>query len=170
MARVYLGLGSNLGDRLSFLRNAVSRIAGLPATRVVEASGVYESEPFGVRDQPDFLNAVIAIETAMGPDELHRQMKAIERSVGRKPGQKWGPREIDIDILFFQSEIIRTAELTIPHPGAARRKFVLEPLKELSPEFLDPETGRSVVELLQQCDDNGQIRKLSESLLASEES
>ena len=138
MARVFLGLGSNLGDRLSALRSAFGRVAALAGTHISRASGIYETEPYGVKEQPDFLNAVIEIETSLPIEDLHRNLKAIEREVGRVERQKWGPREIDIDLLFFESERLKTDTLTVPHPGNTQRRFVLEPLAELSPPFFYP--------------------------------
>jgi len=169
MARVFLGLGSNLGNRLLSLRSAVSGVANLPGTRVLKASSVYETEPYGVKEQPEFLNAVLEIETKLDVDDLHRRLKAIEHEAGRIERTKWGPRELDIDILFFESQQVRTAALTIPHPGVGQRRFVLEPLAELSREFTDPETNMTVSEMLQRCTDRSSVRKYSEELIVTEE-
>jgi len=170
MARAFLGLGSNLGDRLALLRSASKRIGSLVGTHIVKVSGVYETEPFGVREQPDFLNAVLEIETTLRVEELHGKLKGIEREMGRVERQKWGPREIDIDLLFFDSLRIRTGALAVPHPGNGQRRFVLEPLAEISPEFLDPESGLTVSMLLEKCSDHGSVRKYSEVLTVPEES
>lgn len=170
MARAFLGLGSNLGDRMLRLRTASKQIGALAGTHIRRVSKVYETEPFGVREQPDFLNAVIEIETTMAVDELHRKLKGIEREMGRVGRQKWGPREIDIDLLFFGSLKIRTESLAVPHPGNGQRRFVLEPLAEISPEFVDPESGQTVSTLLQRCTDHGSVRQYSEALTVPEES
>jgi 2-amino-4-hydroxy-6-hydroxymethyldihydropteridine diphosphokinase len=169
MARVFLGLGSNLGNRLLSLRSAVSGVANLPGTRVLRASSIYETEPYGEKEQPDFLNAVIEIETTLPAENLHRMLKEIEHEAGRIKRTKWGPREIDIDILFFGTQQIRTAALTLPHPGVEQRRFVLEPLAELSREFTDPETNMTVSEMLQRCTDRSSVRKYPEELILTEE-
>lgn len=169
MARAFLGLGSNLGDRLASLHSACQRIAALKGTHIVKGSKVYETEPFGVREQPDFLNAVVEIETTLSVEDLHRRLKEIESEMGRVERQKWGPREIDIDLLFFDSQRICTEMLTIPHPGNGKRRFVLEPLAEISPEYVDPETGLTISKLLRRCSDNGSVRTYSEALTLKEE-
>lgn len=170
MARAFLGLGSNLGDRLASLRTASARIDSLEGTHIVKASSVYVTEPFGVKEQPDFLNAVLEIDTSLSASDLHRVLKDIEHDAGRVARQKWGPRELDIDILYFGSQKIRTEALTIPHPGNELRRFVLEPLAELSPDLVDPVSGLTVSAMLEQCSDNGSVRKYSEELIMGEES
>ncbi len=170
MARVFLGLGSNLGDRLASLRSACRRIDSLAGTHVIHASSIYETEPFGVKEQPDFLNAVIEIETSLTAANLHKKLKEIEREAGRIERQKWGPRELDIDILYFASQKLRTERLTIPHPGNEQRRFVLEPLAELSPGFTDPQSGLTISAMLERCGDHGSVRKYAEELIMGEES
>lgn len=169
MARAFLGLGSNLGNRLLSLRSAVSSVASLPGTSVLRASSIYETEPYGVKEQPDFLNAVIEIETTLAAEGLHRMLKAIEHEAGRIERTKWGPREIDIDILFFGSQQIHTAVLTVPHPGVGQRRFVLEPMAELSSDFTDPGTNMTISEILGRCSDRSSVRKYSEKLIVTEE-
>jgi len=169
MELAFLGLGSNLGNRLVSLRSAVDRIAGLNNTRIANVSSVYETEPYGVKDQPDFLNAVIGIETDLSVEELQRHLKSIEQEAGRIRRAKWGPREIDIDILFFGSRRIEGGILTVPHPGVAERRFVLEPLAEVSPDFIHPVTQMTVSELLHHCPDRSEVRKCTEPLIMAEE-
>lgn len=128
---VYLGLGSNLGDRAANLSEALRRLGALPATHVLQLSPVYETEPVGPIPQGWFLNAVVAVETALRPLELLRAAKEIERDMGREPGPRWGPRLIDIDILLYGSEQLAGDELTLPHPELWNRRFALVPLREL---------------------------------------
>ena len=138
--RGYLGLGSNVGDRLGNLRAARD---ALPVT-VVAASSVYESEPQGeVTDQPDFLNACVAIETELGPEELLEACKQVERELGRAPGGvRHGPRPIDVDLLLLGNLEHRSDRLTLPHPEVTSRRFVLEPLLELEPGLSLPDGTR----------------------------
>ena len=141
--RGYLGLGSNLGDRLANLRAARDALARRGVV-VVASSSVYETEPRGeVLDQPDFLNACLAIETDLGPDELLAVCKDLERSLGRGPGGvRHGPRPVDVDVLLLGDVEVRSQELTVPHPGVLERRFVLEPLLELDPELALPDGTR----------------------------
>lgn len=126
----YVGLGSNLGDRLENLRRAVERLDASDGVDVVRTSSVYETDPVGP-PQPDFLNAVAEISTDLGPHELLARCKAIEAELGRTPGERWGPREIDLDLLLYGGERIDTGELVVPHPRMNERAFVLVPLREL---------------------------------------
>ena len=138
--RGYLGLGSNVGDRLENLRAARD---ALPVA-VIASSSVYETEPQGdVLDQPDFLNACIAIETELGPEELLDACKAVERELGRAPGGvRHGPRPIDVDVLLLGGLEHRSERLTLPHPEVTSRRFVLAPLLELDPELALPDGTR----------------------------
>lgn len=141
--RVFLGLGSNVGRRGDRLRRAARAIAGLPGTRVRRASSVYETSPVGPR-QADYLNAVLEIATALGPRELLRALKALERRLGRRPRGRWRPREIDLDIVFYGRRRVHAPGLVVPHPRWKERRFVVDPLAEIAPRFRDPETGRTV--------------------------
>lgn len=148
MQQILLALGSNLGDRVANLRAAVEAVGALPGTRVVSVSHAYETAPWGVADQPAFLNAAVAVETSMQPLELLRALKNIERQLGRAPGGvKWGPRVIDIDIVLWGDVKLNTPELVLPHPEFRRRAFVLAPLAEIAGEAVDPVTGLTVAEL-----------------------
>ena len=135
MTLAYLGLGSNLGDRERHLEDAL-RLLDEAGARVLRASRVHETEPFGVTDQPRFLNQVVEVEWPRGPRELLEAAKAVEAAVGRRPTYRWGPREIDIDILLFGSESLDEPDLVIPHPGLYEREFVLGPLAELRPDLV----------------------------------
>jgi 2-amino-4-hydroxy-6-hydroxymethyldihydropteridine diphosphokinase len=141
--RGYLGLGSNEGDRLAVLRAARSALER-HGIGVVASSSVYETEPQGeIRDQPDFLNACVAIETDLGPEELLAACKAVERELGRQPGgPRHGPRPIDVDVLLLGDLEHRSERLTLPHPQVRRRRFVIEPLLELDPDLTLPEGFR----------------------------
>ena len=144
--RVYLSLGSNVGDREAQLRDAQTRLAA--AGRVVEVSSFYETEPVEFIEQPWFLNRVLALETDQNPQELMATVLRIEEEMGRRRVQKKGPRAIDIDILLFDDTIVDSKELTIPHPAMHQRRFVLEPLAEIAPELLHPVLKKTIGELL----------------------
>lgn len=145
---VHIALGSNLGDRLANLRAAVRAIGESARTVVLAVSHAYETPPWGVADQPAFLNAAVAIETVMKPLELLYVLKEIERRLGRAPGgPKWGPRVIDIDIVLWGDLQISGGPLTVPHPAFRRRAFVLAPLAEIAADAVDPVTGLTVAEL-----------------------
>ncbi len=141
----YVGLGSNLGDRRAALEAALARL------RPRRASSIVETEPWGLRDQPAFLNAVAEIETAAAPEELLESLLALEREHGRVRRERWGPRTLDLDLLLFADLVIRTASLQVPHPRLAERRFVLEGLAELCPDRVVPGRERTVRELLEAC-------------------
>jgi 2-amino-4-hydroxy-6-hydroxymethyldihydropteridine diphosphokinase len=133
----YLGLGSNLGEREAYLARARRELEARGA-RILRESSIHDTEPFGVPDQPRFLNQVLEVEWAGNPRELLLAAKAVEAAVGRQATYRWGPREIDIDILLFDDLTVRERGLTIPHPGLAEREFVRAPLAELRPDILGP--------------------------------
>jgi len=144
--RVFLGLGSNLGDREENLRAALNRISALEGTRVVAVSAFLETPPWGVETQPAFLNAVAEIRTGLEPILLLRAVKGIEVDLGRVPSFRWGPRLIDIDLLVFGDRSLATAELTLPHPNILSRPFVWEPFEEIAPEVVE-KLRRAIVPL-----------------------
>jgi 2-amino-4-hydroxy-6-hydroxymethyldihydropteridine diphosphokinase len=148
MARVFVGIGSNLGDRAETLRRAVEAMAALPATAVKAVSRLHETEPVGIVDQPRFLNGAVELETELDPDALLAALLAIERELGRDrasvpPG---GPRTADLDLLVYGDRRIERSELEIPHPRLHERRFVLEPLAELDPALEVP--GKGTVQTL----------------------
>lgn len=136
--RAFLSLGSNAAGASGRLRRALSELAGLPATRLVRVSGLYRSSPVGRRGQPDFLNCAAELSTRLSPAGLLTELKRLEAEAGRKPGPRWGPRPLDLDILLYGDRRLRTRWLQIPHPRALRRRFVLEPLAELAPRLRWP--------------------------------
>jgi 2-amino-4-hydroxy-6-hydroxymethyldihydropteridine diphosphokinase len=137
MTVCYLALGSNLGNREDHLSRARAELAARGA-RILRASSVHETEPFGVRDQPLFLNQVLEVDWQGSPRELLVAAKAVEAAVGRQETYRWGPREIDVDILIFDDLAVHEEGLTIPHAGLWERDFVLAPLHELRPDILGP--------------------------------
>ncbi|MCG6918754.1 MAG: 2-amino-4-hydroxy-6-hydroxymethyldihydropteridine diphosphokinase [Deltaproteobacteria bacterium] len=143
----YIGFGSNLGDRLNNCRNAIGALAALPPCTLLKTSSFYETSPVGLVEQPAFINGVVLLETAEDAHWLLRQMLEIENTFGRIRTLKWGPRSIDLDLLFFDTQIINTPELSVPHPLLHERRFVLEPLNEVAPDFCHPCLGKSVADL-----------------------
>jgi 2-amino-4-hydroxy-6-hydroxymethyldihydropteridine diphosphokinase len=146
---VYIGIGSNLGDRRANTLEAVDRVKGLPTTNVVCASSLYESEPLGDA-KTWFVNSVIEVETEIAPTPLLTKLKAIEEAMGRKrvKAKRWGSRIIDLDILLVDQEIIAKRTLKVPHPEMHKRRFVLMPLAELAPHVVHPQLGQSISSLL----------------------
>jgi 2-amino-4-hydroxy-6-hydroxymethyldihydropteridine diphosphokinase len=135
----YMGIGSNVGDRQAFCRNAVAELRGTDGIQVVGVSSLYETSPVGGPPQRSFINLVARIETSLSARELLVASKGIERRLGREPvEQRWGPRVIDLDILLYGDEKIGEPDLEIPHPRMAERAFVLVPLLEISPDVTDP--------------------------------
>lgn len=134
----FLGLGSNVGDREEYIEQAVFLLSKTPGIKIGKRSSNYESEPEGVTNQPAFINAVLEIKTKLSPDELLGVCQDTENTLGREREVEWGPRAIDVDILFYDAEVISTDTLTIPHPLLHERIFVLEPLKEIAPNFMHP--------------------------------
>lgn len=144
MTRAFVGLGSNQGDSFALLAAARAALDGLPRTALVECSRYYRTAPVGDLGQPEFLNAVAELETALEPLSLLRGMQRIESDLGRtrNPDRRWGPRTIDLDLLLFDHAVVHEQDLTVPHPRMGERAFVLEPLAELAPELEIPGLGR----------------------------
>ncbi len=134
--RAFLGLGSNLGDRLAYLQLAVDGLAASPGVRLVAVSPVYETAPVGGPEQPDYLNAVAEVETTLTARELLAVANAIEAEGERVRKERWGPRTLDVDVLLVGDERHDTPELTVPHPRMTERAFVLAPLADLAPELV----------------------------------
>ena len=143
---VYLGLGSNLGDRLANLQAVGAAFA--PHGRILAASPVYETAPWGYTDQPAFLNQVLEVETDLAPAELMAALQRLEVDLGRVASFRYGPRRIDVDILLYDNLVLETPDLLIPHPRLAERAFVLVPLADLAPELRHPTLDKTIRDLL----------------------
>lgn len=141
MPLAYLGLGSNLSDPAGQVRRALGAIAALPASRLAAASRLYRSPPLGPQDQPDYINAVAALETMLTPRDLLHVLQTIEHDFGRVRLRRWGERVIDLDVLLYDDLCLDSPELTLPHPGIGERAFVLRPLAELAPDLVIPGLG-----------------------------
>jgi 2-amino-4-hydroxy-6-hydroxymethyldihydropteridine diphosphokinase len=160
MNKVFLGIGTNLGNRKVNLRKAIEMI-GEHIGGVINFSSVYETAPWGFDSENDFLNMVVCVETNHSPAELLKKIVAIESMLGRERNQdRYSSRVIDIDILFFNDLVINENGLKIPHPLIHERKFVLGPLNELAPELIHPVKGKSIRVLLEECRDRSKIIKL----------
>jgi len=157
-SRVYLSLGSNVGDRASQLLSAVGRLE--TTGRVVAVSSFYETEPVEFTPQPWFLNCAVALESSQTPQQLMDSILLIEQEMGRRRLQKKGPRTIDIDILLFDDAVVDSPELTIPHPALHQRRFALKPLAEIAPDVLHPVLKKAVRELLEALPEGQAVRKL----------
>ena len=156
---VYLGLGSNMGNRQDNLGEALGFLS--QRLRVEKVSSVYDTEPVGNTNQPRFLNLVCQVYTRLAPTELLTLAKGIESKLGRALSQSNAPRPIDIDILFYGDQVIETPELVIPHPRLAERAFVLVPLAEIAPDFRHPVIGKTVSELSQRLTETQGVLKLN---------
>lgn len=152
MKSVYIGIGSNLDNPLMQIHEAVDRLKAIPGVQLQKLSSLYHSKPMGQQDQPDFINAVAAIEMNLSADVLLTFLRRIESAQGRVRTEKkrWGSRTIDLDILLFGDEIIHTNELIIPHPGLQEREFVVYPLAEIAPQLVLP-TGESIADIKAHC-------------------
>jgi len=164
--RCYVGLGSNLGDRVENLRRAVALLGEMPGTRVIRTSAVYETAPWGYVDQPAFLNAVAELETTLGAIQLVSVLQSIELALGRTRTFRWGPREIDLDLLLYGESMMARRGLSVPHTSMAERAFVLAPLAELRPDYRAP-NGESVARLLERLGRGQDIKRLADSLVVS---
>lgn len=165
ISAAYIGLGSNLGDRAGNLQTALSELAQMPTINITQVSSLYETAPVGVTEQPEFVNAVAALETTLTPLELLGVFLHLENKIGRVRTVRWGPRVIDLDLLLYGSERIALPELTVPHPRLHERAFVLVPLAEIAPNLALPGETKTVKEQAGYfCGDKtnfGNIRRLS---------
>jgi 2-amino-4-hydroxy-6-hydroxymethyldihydropteridine diphosphokinase len=155
----FLLIGGNVGDREKNLLLAAELIQK-HAGKVDAQSSVYETAAWGKTDQPDFLNQVLKITTDLSPDDLMKEIFKIEKLMGRERSEKYAPRLVDIDILFFNDEIIKTSLVTIPHPQMQNRRFVLVPLNELAPALIHPVFKKTISELLVECPDKLDVNKI----------
>ena len=162
ISQVFIALGSNQGDQDLHLLRAVAEIGKLPGTRITALSGFYETTAVGTIDQPDFLNAVVKLETALSPRQMLSELQRIEREVFKRVRTvRWGPRPMDLDILFYNGLTLSEEDLTIPHPRLHERRFVLQPLAEIAPDFVHPLMGKSMAELLAACSDTGRVTAMN---------
>ncbi len=157
MTDAFLGLGSNVGDREAHLKASSDAIGKLEKTRIARSSSIYETEPWGVKNQNGFLNQVIEIETELEPLDLFAACQNIEKKLKRRKTRKWGSREIDVDILLYGKSVIDNEVIQIPHPYLFERRFVLVPLAEIASQLEVPGCKRSVQELLDVCPDQGAV-------------
>ena len=146
MIDVFLLLGSNLGNRQLFLANAAEAIER-EVGNIIKRSSVYETQSWGKEDQPDYLNQVLLVHTGLPAREVLERILVIEKSMGRERIEKWGSRIIDIDILFYDDEVINEPDLIVPHPYLHQRKFVIEPLAEIAPQHIHPVLNKSILQL-----------------------
>lgn len=147
----YIGLGANLDEPVTQLRTALRELALLPASRLVAVSPLYRNPPMGPQDQPDYVNAVAALETELAPEALLDALQDIENRQGRVRLQRWGARTLDLDILLYGSAQIQTPRLTVPHPGVKERAFVVQPLADIAPDLHFPD-GTSLSSCLAKLD------------------
>ena len=152
MTNAFLLLGSNLGDRLAFLNLAITSLQKT-AGEIKNLSSVYETAAWGNTEQSNFLNQVLELQTSLLPEQLLAQIHQIEKAAGRIRSEHWGPRELDIDILFFGNQLINLPELAVPHPQLHLRRFTLLPLAEIAPDLAHPGLHKTIYELLQTCPD-----------------
>lgn len=152
---IYIGLGSNLAQPLQQLQQAIAAMVHIPETKVIRLSSLYRSRPMGPQDQPDYVNGVVELASALTPRQLLKELQKIELQQGRvRKANRWGPRTLDLDILLFGQQIIADQELTIPHYGMQQREFVLYPLAQIAAKLQLPD-GQSLAQLLANCPLNG---------------
>lgn len=164
MVRCFIGLGSNTGDRIGSLRSAVRELRAMLDLEVRKVSSCYETEPVGKKDQPDFLNAVVEVRTSLAPAMLLQRLKIVEQRLGRTAGERWGPREIDLDLLFWGDQMLTGPPVDVPHPEVQNRRFVLAPLAEIAPSATDPRTGKRFIDLLEACRGPERVAVIQENL------
>ncbi len=161
---IFLGLGSNLGDRFHFLQRALELLDAVPGVNLTQISSIFETEPVGLAEQDSFLNIVAEVATTLSPQDLLTATQRIEAELGRVRRHRWGPRVIDIDILCWNDSIIDDALLQVPHLQLCHRRFVLQPLREIASDFRVPPDGLPVAELLEKCADTSAVQLWRSSL------
>ena len=161
MHTYYLHLGSNKGDRTSYLSNAIKQITA-KIGQVTDQSAIYQTEPWGKKDQDEFLNMAIKVESNLAPEDALNAAKKIETDMGSEKKEKWGPRIIDIDILYCGDLIMEKDNLVIPHPHIYERNFVLIPLMEIAGDFIDPAKEMSIEDIFDLCKDESEVLMFEE--------
>ncbi len=156
----FIGIGSNIGDKVEHCQKALSSVLSLDSHKLLAQSSFYKTRPLGYTDQDWFVNAVIKIETDLRAHELFRSLKTLESRLGRQETFRWGPRAIDLDLLFFDAEQIASEELVIPHPRLHDRQFVLTPLAEIEPHLIHPVLRKTIEELLHSLEEDQGVEKL----------
>ena len=158
MIKLVLGLGSNVGNRVRWLKKAVSEICSLPGFNFKALSPIYETEPWGFKEQKKFLNCVLVCNCSLAPADALKVLKQTEKLLGRQYRGKWKQREIDIDLLFFDDKIIKKGKLVIPHPFLHERNFVLKPLADIMPGYIHPVLHRTIKYLYSHSPDSGKLK------------
>ena len=159
MHRVFVGLGSNVGDRFKYLADAAKSLRALPETSVVWFSSVYETDAWGKTDQARFLNAACELNTTLPPPALLSALKQLEQSLGRTNYERWGPREIDLDILLYDGLAFEDEVVCVPHRDLEHRRFALVPLRDIAPDLIHPVNGLTVQDMAAACADQGRVVK-----------
>ncbi len=166
MSTAYISIGSNLGDRLKCIREAIRKLEQSKQINICKASSVYETEPVGYEEQPRFLNIVLELKASLEPLNLLKLLRGIENQMGRKRDQpqgtefvRWSPRNIDLDLLLYEDLVLNSDKLTLPHPRMHRRRFVLVPLAEIAPRVVHPSLKKTVEKLLEELSDNCNSRE-----------
>lgn len=160
----YIGLGSNKGDRLNYLHSSLIKLSLEKELKIILVSSIYETKPFGITEQDNFYNAAAKLETVLSPERLFQKLKKTEMELGRTFTEKWGPREIDIDLLLYNDLIISNDFISLPHKGIIYRDFVLEPLCELEPELIHPELNKKFSVILSEIKEKYIVKRISEKL------
>lgn len=157
MIRVYIALGSNLAQPLQQVNTALEALDHIPRTHLIVCSPFYRTKPLGPQNQPDFLNAVVALDTQLPPEQLLDHTQAIERNQGRvRKDERWGPRTLDLDIMLYGDRVIDTDRLTVPHYGLKQREFMLYPLADITPDLVFPD-GETLADCLKRVPENGMV-------------
>ncbi|PID57643.1 MAG: 2-amino-4-hydroxy-6-hydroxymethyldihydropteridine diphosphokinase [Ignavibacteriae bacterium] len=165
MTKVYLALGGNVGNVINNFQKVIEVLLQNERIKNIESSSIYETKPYGDVEQNNFINSVISFDTDMNLEKLFDYTKNLEKKIGRKKSEVWGPREIDIDILLFGNNIVKNKKVTIPHKDLINRDFVLVPLLELNEELKHPATKKKIKEYLLKLKHNYIVKKLNETIL-----
>ena len=157
MSIAYIGIGSNLNDKSKNLDEACELIGKNSSIQVLQGSSTYQTEPVGIEDQPDFLNMVLEIKTALSPFELHNFLQSVEKKMGRNQERRGGSRNIDLDLLLYEQEVVSSDKLTLPHPRMHLRKFVLMPMAEIVKNKVHPLIKKTIIRLLEDLKEDSKV-------------